>query len=207
MTIYVVLGEMGAGKTLLATALAATHYKRYNRIIANYFLRLPNAFYSAVPLPRIDERRVLLIYDDVYAYAKALQKFITFAVVNLSRKNDIDIIITAQRFNIVDKTIRQLAWIVKPRVVSNILIYRVGREYRYRFRTKYIRYIRNVRRFYKYYDTAQVVEPADAEILVCVLSELDERSREFYKHIISQITSMKRVLSELEKRDTHTHTL
>lgn len=101
---------MGGGKTLFATLYAKEYSRMYPKqlIYSNFKLKLPNSTYSPfLLLPFSQLKKCLIIADDYYA----LQNVGGFVqvVVNLSRKLDIDIIITCQYYTMVTKMLRTLA--------------------------------------------------------------------------------------------------
>jgi len=105
-----VIGVMGSGKTLFATNYACDYSKRHpkNKIYANYNLKLKNFFYTPfLFLPFSDLRNCLIIADDFYALQN-LKQF-TQVVVNLSRKRNIDLILTCQYYTMVSLQLRTLA--------------------------------------------------------------------------------------------------
>ena len=103
------IGKMGTGKTLGAT-LYAFEFAKQNpkaKIYANYKIKLKNAIYTPFMfLPFSKLSNCLIICDDFHTL-RNLQSFIG-VIVNLSRKKDISIIITAQYYTQIPKQIRTL---------------------------------------------------------------------------------------------------
>lgn len=118
MAIINVIAPMGGGKTLFATAYAVEYSKKYpNRpIYANYNIKLKNVVYTPLlflPISQISE--CLIIADDIYA-SKNLDTLIGI-IVNISRKSDIEVIITCQYYTMIPKMIRTLSQIVEVEYV------------------------------------------------------------------------------------------
>jgi len=101
--IILILGKTGTGKTMLATYLAL---KLKKPIRANYHIFHPNATFQKIPVPA---KNTTLIYDDIYSIPSRFQNVLEFIVANLSRKLDIDLILTAQRNIFITKTLREIA--------------------------------------------------------------------------------------------------
>ena len=104
------LGTMGTGKTLFATNYAVDYQKRNpnNNIFANYNLKLKNFHFTPFMfLPFTKLNNCLLICDDFYALQN-LQAF-TSIICNLSRKMNLDIILTAQYYTMIPPKIRMLS--------------------------------------------------------------------------------------------------
>ncbi len=109
MGLMIVIAPMGKGKTMFATIYAIEYSKKYpnHKIYANYRLNLENAVYSPcmfLPFRRL--KNCLIIFDDIYS-SRNLETLIG-VIVNLSRKSNIEIIITAQYYTMIPKLIRTL---------------------------------------------------------------------------------------------------
>lgn len=108
--IQYVLGIMGCGKTLY-TILYTLRWLSLNpdcKIYANLHINLPNAVYTPyMYMPYNKLGKCLIICDDFYTLAN-LKGFIT-VMVNMSRKNDITIILTAQYYTMIPPAIRKIS--------------------------------------------------------------------------------------------------
>lgn len=110
-----VLGVMGLGKTAF-TSLYALQFSKDNpnsMIYANYHLSLKNFIYTPymfLPFSKLD--KCLIIADDFYTL-KNLKGF-TSTCVNLSRKANLDILLTAQYYTMIPKEIRDLSDELRP---------------------------------------------------------------------------------------------
>lgn len=105
-----VIAPMGKGKTMFATVYAVEYSQKYpsHKIYANYRLNLQNAVYTPcmfLPFRRLKD--CLIIFDDIYS-SRNLETLIG-VIVNLSRKSNIEIIITAQYYTMIPKLLRTLA--------------------------------------------------------------------------------------------------
>lgn len=110
LTITCIISPMGGGKTLFSTLIAKIYSVKYpdREIYANYRLNLPNAIFTPnlfMPLSKIGN--CLIIADDFYAL-KNIDAFIGI-IVNLSRKKEIEVIITVQYYTMIQKQIRTLS--------------------------------------------------------------------------------------------------
>lgn len=106
----IVIAPMGSGKTMFGTIYAVEYSRKYpnNKIYANYRLNLKNVVYSPcmfLPFRRLKD--CLIIFDDIYS-SRNLETLIG-VIVNLSRKSNIEIIITAQYYTMIPKLLRTLA--------------------------------------------------------------------------------------------------
>ena len=108
--IYSIIAPMGRGKTLFASLYAKEYSTRFpdRKIYCNYHLNLQNVIYSpCMFLPYKSLEKCLIIYDDIYS-SKSLDRLIGI-IVNLSRKKDLDIILTGQYYTMIDKRVRILS--------------------------------------------------------------------------------------------------
>ena len=108
--IFYILGIMGSGKTMLATIYALEYSQLHpdSNIYANYHLKLPHFHYT--PFMFLDFSNLhncLIITDDFYALQNV--KAFLLVMVNLSRKADIEIILTAQYYTMIPPQIRKLS--------------------------------------------------------------------------------------------------
>jgi hypothetical protein len=106
----IILGKMGSGKTLYMT-LFAKEYSKLNpdsKIYSNYNIKLPNVIKSDFMFLPIESLRNCLILADDFYNLKTMSFFIMI-IASMSRKLNISLLITAQRFTMVSKTLRELS--------------------------------------------------------------------------------------------------
>jgi hypothetical protein len=111
--IYSVIGAMGKGKTLFCSLMALLYSLLFpnNKIYSNFKLNLPNAIYTQLMLFSLtDLHDCMIICDDFYAM-KNLENLIA-VMVNLSRKNNIQIYLTCQYYSMINRMIRTLSEII-----------------------------------------------------------------------------------------------
>jgi len=112
-------GKMGEGKTLLLTLAIQEHLELYpnSKIYANYHLYLdkgknivlPNLVFTPLMLFPYDSlENCFIAIDDIKALSTA--KGLITTIVNASRKDNITILITCQRFTQVHKDIREVCY-------------------------------------------------------------------------------------------------
>ena len=111
-----IIGEMGSGKTLSAVYLASILKNKGYFIISNMknFLLNDNLLTNPDMLKELDaKKKYLIIIDEIYVYAdsrrSASKKNLLLSyLIFQSRKRNLDIIYTAQKFTSVDIRIRKL---------------------------------------------------------------------------------------------------
>lgn len=172
--IYSVISPMGGGKTLFST-LYAKEYKRKNpnnKIYANYnILELKDFHYTPYGfLPFSELHDCLIIIDDIYALINQINGLLQI-IVNYSRKQDIDIILTAQYYTFIPKSIRTLSRLVIVRYDkdSDILEIQIENpEKTINGITKYdIYFVRNaVEEAKKHYNTKEIVKFASENAII-----------------------------------------
>lgn len=159
--LIVILGNYGSGKTLLLTYLSLKskrdiysnfklNIKKYNSLDILDLLNLPN---------NID-----VYLDEAYTWlesrlsGKAINRYLSYILLQ-SRKRTIDIYCTAQLFSTIDVRFRNKSDIlVKCRKCKD------GFHYRFfnlnTFKNKYfVLLFDKAKKYYKYYDTYEIVEP------------------------------------------------
>jgi len=151
-------GSMGSGKTLYATLKAIDYNERFpnNKIYANYKIKnIKNFEYTPFCfIPYYSIENCLFIIDDVYSVQNL--NGLTAVIVNLSRKKNIEVVITCQYYTQVPKKIRDVSdFLIKPVYIKNsdtLLVNYIGYNFSYQ------RIVINaVERAKKYYDTNEVV--------------------------------------------------
>lgn len=111
--IYIVITPMGGGKTLYSSLYALEWSKIHEngKIYANYRLKLPNFTYSRfglLPFSELEKNEHTLIILDDFLALKQQVSGILQCIANMSRKLNIDLILTAQYYTFVPKSVREL---------------------------------------------------------------------------------------------------
>lgn len=111
--LIIVIGSVGSGKTLLASIIAK--YTHSRRILANYWLNLPN-YEDLQPEQLMDlpeNEKFLVIMDEAYVWLESLttstkiEQYLS-DVLFQSRKRNIDIIITSQLVRRININFREM---------------------------------------------------------------------------------------------------
>ncbi len=179
MTTMAIVGNKGSGKTLLATAMAANDGRR---ILSNYVLRLPN--YAPVEpedLYSITEP-TLVILDEAYTWLESrvsgnvLNRYLSYILFQ-SRKRQIDFILTAQMFETVDRRFRgQTDIYVEADPTVFAFVYRFMAPGR---KPRTMALARDVaEKYFPLYDTLEVVDPLDDEMLYEVCTDPTKAHKE-----------------------------
>lgn len=152
------VNEMGKGKTMCAT-LKAKKYARLhpdNIIYSNYTLNLPNAIYTPyLIIPYNNLKKCMLIADDFFNL-KNLDSFMS-VIVSLSRKKDIDIILTSQYYTMIPPLIRQLSDLYKVKFSKEYNILQVKQIFKNGLSKEY--YVKNaIDKVKDIYDTNECVK-------------------------------------------------
>lgn len=111
--IYSVITPMGGGKTLFSSLYALEWSKIHEngKIYSNYRLNLPNATFTKfglLPFSELEQNNHTLIILDDFLALKQQVSGILQCIANMSRKLNIDLILTAQYYTFVPKSIREL---------------------------------------------------------------------------------------------------
>lgn len=110
MVIEIILGKMGSGKTLYMSLFAKKYRKDYpnNLIYTNYDVNLDLTIKTDFMFLPIETLENCLILADDFYNLKTLSFFIMI-VASMSRKLNISLLISAQRFTMIQKTLRELS--------------------------------------------------------------------------------------------------
>lgn len=112
MTLFIITGKIGSGKTLILTILGYMMATKYHEnIYANYFLKFPYKQLDISNLYKIGRRAIVLL-DEGYIWIDARvsssnQNRVASYTQNQSRKRHIHILITTQLFSQLDLRYRQ----------------------------------------------------------------------------------------------------
>jgi len=163
-----IINSMGSGKTLYSTIFACQYHLENpnNLIYANYLIDLPRKIFRYIPyciLPISKLHDCLIIIDDCFLLRNI--KNYTLVFVNMSRKADITVLLTAQYYTQIPKEIRDVSNYevrVKYNRKKDILKCRfIDLDYRF-----HIIKIKNCRFYFDFYNTQEIVKPLlDSKIL------------------------------------------
>lgn len=170
MTIYYLIDKMGSGKTLFATFYAFL-FRMINPvapIYANYKIDISNFIYSpyfTLPYSTIEKSLASLLIADDIKVLKNLDNFMIL-ISCMSRKRNIDVILTGQYYTMVKKDIRTLAdyrvkvnYIKETDVLEYILIDLDDNNYYYEIKDI-------VKTIGKKFDTNEVVSIANERKII-----------------------------------------
>jgi hypothetical protein len=191
--LIVVVGPVGSGKTLIATAIALDDPNK-RQILANYTIKDPRA--KMVNLEDINDisKPSIVIFDeayvamDSYTSGSAVNRFLSFKLFQ-SRKDDTSFICTLQRFKRLDVNFRSQVSLV-------ILCKRRKDGFSYRFLNPntgktYVRLLsnENASHIWAKYDTKQKVDPINKELLYQVASS-NRKLNEDIDTIVNEMLSL-----------------
>lgn len=163
----VITGNMGSGKTLLSTILAA-HTNPQTRVFSNYQLRLPNYTALEPELLMEKETKGLIIIDEAYVWLESrtsgnrANRYLSY-ILYQSRKKGFNFILTIQNISALEKRFREQA--------DTLVICRnnqLAKRFEYFiYRKDFINYTRAVRYlpwkkaepYFRLYETTEVVNP------------------------------------------------
>ena len=158
-----VLGNLGTGKTLFLTYMAS----KFNReVYSNYELKLKHykqlKVIDLLNLPN----NIEVFIDEAYTWlesrvsSKALNRYLSYILLQ-SRKRTINIYITAQLFSSVDLRFREQSNII-------IVCHRINEGYFYKILNRENNGMKSflfpfikAKKYYKLYDTYEIIEPHD----------------------------------------------
>ncbi|HEC92912.1 MAG TPA: hypothetical protein ENI51_07990 [Candidatus Atribacteria bacterium] len=181
------IGNTGQGKTLWASLYALIWQKKHpnGHIYANYHLNLPNAHFTPLMfLPFSKLKECLIIFDDV----AALDVVMRFSKVtaNISRKNNIELIFTAQYKKMIPKQLRAMMdYKVKPRLYKSkdLLIAYINKRGKGITKFVFPNAISTVKKL-KLYDTYEIVDiPTHSEVINEII-KISKSKREIEKNLM-----------------------
>ncbi len=163
-----IIGNLGSGKTLLATILA---YYSNLPIISNYSIEFPNKQIEEFNLNkfiRAEYSNCVIVMDEAYTYLESrisgseLNRIMSYILFQ-SRKKSVQMYITAQLLSSLDKRYRELSdmFIVANRIGVNFQYFVLVGNQQSNFILKY----ENVLPFFDMYNTNEVILSTDKKIL------------------------------------------
>jgi len=181
------VGNTGDGKTLWASLYALIWAKKHpnGKIFANYHLNLPNAVYTRIMfLPFSELRECLIIYDDV-ATQEQIMRF-SKVTANISRKNSIELIFTAQYKKMIPKQLRAMMdYKVKPRLYKSkdLLVAHIYKRGKGITKFAFPNAIKIVKEL-NLYDTNEIVDtPTHSEVIEEII-KISKSKRDIEKNLI-----------------------
>lgn len=164
MALIILLGEMGTGKTLFLVRQAATHPKI--KIYSNFSIKLPNVkLVDPEDLLTLKYEQCAVFMDEAYTWLESrvsgskINRFMSYVLFQ-SRKRGIDIFLTAQLLSAVDVRFRNLATrLIECERLPKGFRYTVFRSAEEPPAGSLFLPESAARKYYKFYDTAEIVEP------------------------------------------------
>lgn len=181
--IFICVSPMGKGKTLFASLYALKYSKDYpnNKIYSNYRLKLPNAVYSPYMILPFSELSECLIICDDFANLSNLNSFVTI-ISSLSRKLDIDIILTCQYYTMIPPIIRVLGKFVEVNYVKEkdilecVLIDQDG--------MKYLVFVQEaVKKAKNLYNTKEVVKMVNDNVILNEIKKMNLKNEDILDNL------------------------
>jgi hypothetical protein len=112
MTISVITGYIGSGKTLLMTFLLNAYQKAGKKIISNYYLDFPHQSISFEQIQKMQLSNCVLGLDELTVWLDSRlsmtkqNRIISYFVLQ-TRKRDVDLLATTQDFGMLDLRLRR----------------------------------------------------------------------------------------------------
>lgn len=193
-----IIGEIGSGKTLLLTIIGS---KSNREIYSNYVLNLP--LYKELRIINLLSLKdnIEVFIDEAYTWLESrtssntLNRYLSYIVFQ-SRKRTINIYTTSQMFSSVD---------VRFREQSNIIVKckRINDDFEYVFYKnnkrvkKYFLSLKKAEKYFKLYDTKEIVEPNQKQYLEFKLLE------QYPKQMIKKISEIAEIIKPKLNKITH----
>jgi len=201
MTLTVVLGDVGSGKTLIATILAIRSNKK---IYANYTIK-DEKFTKIEPidLATLNEKAIIII-DEAYDWLESrisgrdINRFLSYILFQ-SRKRGIDFTLTAQLFSTIDVRFRQMAnyFILAEEHPDGFAYKLIKNSLKHYGRVSFLLPFSEAEKYYDKYDTFEIINPIDDNMLEAVAStpiEFNKRIDKIIKELKSKFTLKKYTL-------------
>ena len=184
MTLIQLLGDVGSGKTLLATAFAL-YEKR--PVYANYKIKIPNYHEMRPEILAKLNIPSLAILDEAYAWiesrrsGKPINTFMSYILFQ-SRKREIDFILTDQLLGTIDVRFRQMTnYEIHCRHIVDIgfqyTFYKLSGFTTYQ-PTTYIMPYSVAEKIYPLYDSWELINPIDDEMIFNITQDKGEIIKE-----------------------------
>jgi len=163
--LVVIVGDLGSGKTLLATLIAA-HDDR--PVYANYAMRLDNDRYHQLEPQMLEKLNTpsLIVLDEAYLYLESrlsgrdLNLYMDYILLQ-SRKRKMDFVLTTQMVSALDKRFRNLAdvLIIAERTKEGFAYHLIfpGKGGNKTFTMTWS----TAQKYFPLYDTYEVISPID----------------------------------------------
>ena len=179
MTLMIVVGGLGSGKTCLLTYLALKHCERGGQIWANYSISAENYHYlrpeDLMRLGRGDMANIDEAYNWLEARTsnKGTNRYLSYIVFQ-SRKRDLSINLTAQMISSIDVRFRTMADYLaiaqkKSNRFSYTLLIATGKGFKERHFS--IPFSVAEEQIWPYYDTFEIIDPLDRELSDLAMSD------------------------------------
>lgn len=189
MTLMVIVGKRGSGKTLIATAFAVDESRP---VYANYKINIPT-YIPLTPsvLDTIDVPS-LVIMDETYVWLDSrvssshLNRYLS-QILFQSRKIGIDIICTIQLFSSIDNRFRELSdYVLSCKKLEDGFGYELLDVYEGQIVTKFKMPIKVAKKIYPYYDTLERINPT-RQLVMSELESDQERLNEVIDEVIKNM--------------------
>jgi len=188
--IYSVIACMGGGKTLFSTNYAIDYESKNpnSSIIANYsligFKNFTFTQFGFLPFSKLEKS--LIIIDDISAVKNQISGLLQ-VIANSSRKLDLDIILTAQYYTMIPRSVRELSKlvIVQYDKKSDILFLKVQKSVGHSEAMEFTKhYVRNaVENAKDRYNTNEIVSFATDKDIVNEIIKISEDKEDIAKNI------------------------
>lgn len=179
MTLTIVLGGLGTGKTCLLTYLALQQDARGGQVWANYSISVDNYHYlrpeDLLKLGRGDMANIDEAYNWIEARVsgKGTNRYLSYIVFQ-SRKRDLKINVTAQMLSSIDVRFRTMAdFIILCEKKKDRFSYTLHQATAKGFKVRHfsIPFSLAEEKIWPYYDTFEIIDPLDRELADLAISD------------------------------------
>ncbi|MFO7677199.1 MAG: hypothetical protein R6V50_02280 [Thermoplasmatota archaeon] len=181
MSLSIIHGDFGSGKTLLATYFAT---KFDGSVYANYKIEIENYNHlKPIHLNQLNERSLIII-DEAYTWLESrvsmreLNRYLSYILFQ-SRKRELDFLLTLQMISTVDIRFREMAdYFILAEAVQNGYRYMMVKN-TWRNVKPIIFYLpeNKAKKIYDIYDTFEKINPIDKEMEYNINDDTEELSR------------------------------
>jgi len=180
MTLTIIVGDVGSGKTLLTTGIVLDDPRD---CYSNYAIKI-DRYHPLTPemLLKIDKPSVINI-DEAYAWLESrlsgrdINRFLSYVLFQ-SRKRELDFILTSQLLSTIDIRFRDMCnYLILAQkipegfyytVMTNSILYRKPKSFTLSWD--------DAQKIFPYYDTMEIIEPIDSELMTNVSLETNRES-------------------------------